>query len=742
MVFLFSCEKDIFEEKVTSTLTSSNSINSYNLSHLNKYETEERLQNISTEIQNFSLSGEDPFKIEWGEIDYNKATQVRVDNVVYVTYDIITNQNDEHFFINLVETSIDENLVGLHYQGYILSKNFYTQYTDEGSHLSTLSGYTIKQTIVGNESNCSKFLIYPVDQPRNSGVIDGTGGDFSGYITTPTEDNFFNTMNDATDQYWGWGGESGGIGSGSSNGDSTVSSVIKAVGEWVSETSAGIWRWLRNLYLDLTCGHCSPKSSPVVEFPENGLLMVHPSFSNTEIEEPDKCRELTLAIIGNEFSIKYISTILEVSEEDIIFLLNEENAFFFAKCLLFLDDGEYKNSVLDNFKKALSSYKDTANSPTVEEKLILDWANLNVNERAEIISFLNNHVNNGIFKKEALLFTLEAILIKKEGGDVDWELATEFMEIKEQIPEAKLIRFFELNEKIQRDPWALIQDCAQQNGMNTQDYQDLYNHITPQACQNRLSTLGPGYFDQPISEGNVPLANIDYYGVEITNYPDLDGDGNSDTETEIYQAFREKFTDLASGEKDDFQFSCDILFNSTNTGDINWEFKPFTSQDEIDFISNNPISSILLIEADASGFLPTIATDDGAIMVTGYTNNDWTISTISTLENGSQPFSGNRQWGWIINQNGSLELFTRAVDVANISALLNVGANTECQQETYYDIAEATWQNLQQEIADWINSNGGQATVNTPETVRVKKETIKEVLTGNESIDQILSNCN
>lgn len=73
MVFLFSCEKDIFEEKVTSTLTSSNSINSYNLSHLNKYETEERLQNISTEIQNFSLSGEDPFKIEWGEIDYNKA---------------------------------------------------------------------------------------------------------------------------------------------------------------------------------------------------------------------------------------------------------------------------------------------------------------------------------------------------------------------------------------------------------------------------------------------------------------------------------------------------------------------------------------------------------------------------------------------------------------------------------------------------------------------------------------------
>lgn len=69
----------------------------------------------------------------------------------------------------------------------------------------------------------------------------------------------------------------------------------------------------------------------------------------------------------------------------------------------------------------------------------------------------------------------------------------------------------------------------------------------------------------------------------------------------------------------------------------------------------------------------------------------------------------------------------------------------ECQQSTYYDIAEATWQNMQQEIADWINddlSNGGQATINTPKAERVDKGKIEEILTSNESIDQILSNCN
>lgn len=321
-------------------------------------------------------------------------------------------------------------------------------------------------------------------------------------------------------------------------------------------------------------------------------------------------------------------------------------------------------------------------------------------------------------------------------------LIRDFLDIHKVMPNAKLDRFVELNDIIQQNPWGLIQECAQQNGMDTQDYLDLYNHTIPQACQDRLDNFGAGYSNQPISDGNVPLANIDYYGVEITTYPDFDNDGNLDTESEIYQAFRENFTDLASGEEDDFQFTCDIPFNSTNTGDINWEFEPLTVQDGTDFISSNPISSILLIEADASGFLPTIATDDGAIMVSGFTNNDWTISTITTPENGSQPFSGNRQWGWIINQNGNLEFFTRAVDVASISTLLNIGASTECQQETYYDIAEATWQNLQQEIANWVNNNGGQATINTSETVRVKKEKIEEVLTDNESIDQILSNCN
>jgi hypothetical protein len=172
-----------------------------------------------------------------------------------------------------------------------------------------------------------------------------------------------------------------------------------------------------------------------------------------------------------------------------------------------------------------------------------------------------------------------------------------------------------------------------------------------------------------------------------------------------------------------------------------------TNQDGLDFVSNNPVTSILFIEADASGLFPHIATDDGAIIVSELTNNDFTISTIRSPNNGTQPFSGNRQWGWLINENGNFEFFTRAVDVANISDItlyaLSLGtANDECQQDTYYNVGEATWKNMQEEIVQWVYDYDGQANILPSKAKRVDKELIEEILTSNESIDDIISDCN
>lgn len=325
-------------------------------------------------------------------------------------------------------------------------------------------------------------------------------------------------------------------------------------------------------------------------------------------------------------------------------------------------------------------------------------------------------------------------------------LVYDFLSITTEVLNSKFERYLELTLLISDNPWALIQDCAQQSGMDTSNYIDLYNHTIPQECQTRLDNLGFGYSNQPISMGNVPCANVDYYGVEVTNYPDFNNDGNPDTEAEIYQAFREKFTDLASGEKDDFQFSCNVPTDNDNIGHISWEFLPYNDYDlNLWNSQQNPITAIIGIDGGSNEFDFDLASDDGAIMISQYDNNSWIGSTITTPITGSQPFSGNREWGWLINQNGNLEFFTRAVDVAKVSALvkaLSFGSDP-CQQDTYYNIAEVTWTNMQDEIKEWIeNEGGGQASINTPKAVRIDKEKIVEILTTNESIGQILSNCN
>ena len=296
----------------------------------------------------------------------------------------------------------------------------------------------------------------------------------------------------------------------------------------------------------------------------------------------------------------------------------------------------------------------------------------------------------------------------------------EFIEITEEINEAKFERFDELKEILEIDPWALVRVCAEENGLDTSSYLDLYNHVLPQVCKDRLDVLGNDFRNQPIKEGNVPLANIDYYGVEMTSRPDFNGDGFPDTDAQIYNAFRNKFTELASGEKEDFQFTCNVPLN----------------------ISNNPLTAIMLIKAGASGFLTNLSADEGAVIVSEFTPTDFTVSTITTDDTGTQPFSGNRQWGYVINDNGNLELFTRAVDVAKVSDLIRKDPRGDigCQQNDYYNVAETTWDNMQQEIADWIDDNGGTFTVIPKVAKRVNKAQIEKLLIKNETIDQI--NCN
>ena len=358
----------------------------------------------------------------------------------------------------------------------------------------------------------------------------------------------------------------------------------------------------------------------------------------------------------------------------------------------------------------------------ITDKNQKDWLYEHKIEADKIISFVDsNKVNDKI-------------------EDYTKSMITDYLSIIEGIPTAKFNRYKELLDLFEKNPFVLLQDCIQQNGLAIENYQQLYDHTLPETCKTRLNNLGGGYNDQPLNAGNAAVANVDYYGVEITKNPDFNVDGKPDTNAEVFQAYKRNFTSWASGSKKDFQFSCDIPFDSDDKANVSWKFVPYGSTDAAIWNSTNPLTAIIGIDASSDIPLGDAISDDGAIMISAYTSQYWIGSTIQTPFSGTQPFSGNRQWGYLTNQKGNLELYARAVDIARVSGIIRFSEdNSECSEDTYYNIGEATWSNLQEQIKTWVNANGGIATVVPKTAIRFDKTKLKELLESNETINLI--NC-
>lgn len=332
------------------------------------------------------------------------------------------------------------------------------------------------------------------------------------------------------------------------------------------------------------------------------------------------------------------------------------------------------------------------------------------------------------------------------------EFAKSFVEITCEIPNANFDRYRELIDKLKIEPDFLIKDCAQQEGLNIQDYEYLYDFELPQSTKTKLNNLGPDFKHQQIEDGNVAYTNIDYYGVELTTLPDVNGNGQQDeTAQEVFETFRLQFGELASGRKDNFNPNCSPF--NTN---VWWNFEyygapydPIRNYDEENWTDLNldgtPLNTIFFIDAGADDPLPNKIADKGAIIISEYDSNSHFIgSTITTEKSGSQPFSGNRQWGYKINNNGNMEIYTKAIDVAHLTDPMRVASwiADECAMNDYYNLAKETWKNLQNEVEDWVEQNGnnGQATIVTPKQAGIPNEKVEELLTQNNSIPENI-NC-
>lgn len=309
-----------------------------------------------------------------------------------------------------------------------------------------------------------------------------------------------------------------------------------------------------------------------------------------------------------------------------------------------------------------------------------------------------------------------------------------FLELKAGDNEYKVDRFTELFEILEDDPYALIEDCIEQNpNINISDYEGLFNLQLPENCTDRLDDLGDGFLQQDLDDAHSPSINMDHYSVEITTNPDFDGDGNPDSIEGLFQAVRENFLDLASGSKNGFSSNC--TFGGSN--DIWWEFEDYPDlnpSSSNQWLSDDPTSTIFFIDAGAQGPIANAVADQGAVIVSDITGCCWVFSTIETPESESQPFSGNRQFGLRTNENGNLEFFTRAVDRAKLPPFMKLLLNDACSYEDYFDIGDATWTNLITEIESFVENNNGSASVYRTDYIRPNYNNIKEQLKSNNPV--------
>jgi hypothetical protein len=299
-------------------------------------------------------------------------------------------------------------------------------------------------------------------------------------------------------------------------------------------------------------------------------------------------------------------------------------------------------------------------------------------------------------------------------------------------------RAVELFNTIINNPDILIENCTQNHAfIELNDYSDLFNHTIPNSCDQYLSQLGAGFENQPIGNGSSATVNLDYYGVEITEIPDWDNDGNPDSQEKLLEMIKEHFTTLASGSYLNFTPSCPLV----GSADVEWQFNPyFGSTTTNKWLSNDPVTSIFLIDASATGSaIASTFADDGAVIVSQSNSCCWIFSTIQTPLSLSQPLSGNRQFGLRINSNNNVEFYTRAADRARLPLLPHI-INSQwknCAVADYFNIGEETWKNLQRQVKDFIIVEGGSSSISTTEAVRLDYFELYEKLQSTTPIQDV-----
>ena len=256
-------------------------------------------------------------------------------------------------------------------------------------------------------------------------------------------------------------------------------------------------------------------------------------------------------------------------------------------------------------------------------------------------------------------------------------------------------------------------------------WQALAQHNLPISTITKIDNLQtqnngavPNWDIQFLGGAEGAVVNMDFFPVTISQFPTNPNTNQPYTPQEFYNFFRRNLNQFTTGTGVTF-------FPSTITG----------IDESVIWNSNNPLNAVISIN---------IGIDNGSVICSQYTSNHWYFTTLTTPwafswteddYDGFHPVSGNREFGYYNDLNGNYVFYVRGVDRiqrSSISAIADI-----LNPENPFEDADQLWNKMQQNLKNFVNNNGGSATVNADQIYRPNWNDVKDVLRGVKPISDL-----
>lgn len=253
-------------------------------------------------------------------------------------------------------------------------------------------------------------------------------------------------------------------------------------------------------------------------------------------------------------------------------------------------------------------------------------------------------------------------------------------------------------------------ELAKINAKDYNPWMDLLAHRTPASVFKEANSRfwSRTFVDQKMSEASGDELNLDYYSVKINKLPPAFANSN-----ELFEHIRTNFGDFKQGG------------GST--------FEGYDSEENSIWNSGSPTSAIMQFHVFKGG----INAEDMDVIGAKYSKDDnywlfkpvYDIPLLGSYGDYAHPLAGYRQFGIASDDNGkTFTFYTRGVD--RPYSILSTAISS-----TVFEGANKLWNAVMQNIVNYVNKTGGEATVGASSNKRVSysndisekdKKTIKD----------------